>query len=53
MFGICRMVLWLIGSLLDHFNPQSDQAWSLSGGLVSKFMGGIVDPLLPEVGKLN
>ena len=22
LFGICQMVLWLIGLLLDHFDPQ-------------------------------
>ena len=27
MFGIFQMVLWLIGSLLDHFDPQ--KTWSV------------------------
>ena len=27
MFGICPMVLWLIGLLLDHFDPQKN--WSI------------------------
>ena len=27
MFGICQMVLWLIGLLLDPFDPQKN--WSV------------------------
>ena len=27
MFGICQMVLWLIGLLLDHFDTQEN--WSV------------------------
>ena len=56
MIGICQMVLWLTGSLLDHFDPQKTEASKLSGdmggggggggggedGLVSEFMWGIV-----------
>ena len=24
MFGICQMVLWLVGLLLDHYDPQKN-----------------------------
>ena len=27
MFGICQMILWLTGLLLDHFDPQKN--WSI------------------------
>ena len=25
MFGICQMVLWLIGLLFDHFDPKKPE----------------------------
>ena len=51
MFGIFQMVLWLIGSLLDPFDPQ--KCWSLSGkgggGLVSEFMWGIAGLYMEKI----
>ena len=30
MIGICLMILWLIGLLLNHFDPQKNEVWKLS-----------------------
>ena len=35
MYGICQMVLWLIGLLLDHFDPQKN--WS--GKIMGRYNG--------------
>ena len=32
MFGIFQMVLWLIGLLLDHFDPQKNWSVEIMGG---------------------
>ena len=38
MFGICQMVLWLIGLLLDHFDPQNKLKCQNSGEIKWAFI---------------